>query len=274
MKKFSTCCFFFLLFVFFLLPPGQAFPATKPVKTGTDAGPPSSVLFIGNSFFYYNGSMHNCFNNIVKAADKSRKIRSTSATISGSGLSWHNVEAYFDPRGVGSYSFVGDNEVVFNDPGRKPFDLALMLDCSQCPVHPTLRPVFFEYAKKHCDAIRKNGAEPVLYMTWAYADKPEMTDGLAEAYTKAGNDNGMLVIPAGLAFAASVKERPDINLYVPDKRHPSKAGTYLGACAAYAALFKKSPEGISYTFGLDGETAAFLQKTAWDTVKNYYGWQQ
>lgn len=32
-----------------------------------------------------------------------------------------------------------------------------------------------------------------------------------------------LLIPAGLAFAASIAKRPNINLYVPDKRHPSMA---------------------------------------------------
>jgi hypothetical protein len=252
---------------------GAGLAATKPKKVNPDAAAPASVLFIGNSFFYYNNSMHNVFNRIIRSLDKNNKIRSTSVTISGSGMSWHNVDAYFNPEGVGSYSFVGDNEVVFNDPKRKLFDVAMMMDCSQCPVHPTLSPVFFEYAKKHSDSIRKHGAEPVLFMSWAYSDKPEMTEGLAEAYTKAGNDNNMLVIPAGLAFAESVKQRPGLNLYEPDKRHPSKPGTYLGACVAYAALFKKSPEGAEYAFDLDKDTAAFLQKISWETVKKYYGWK-
>jgi len=252
---------------------GAGLAATAPKKTTPDTPSPASALFIGNSFFYYNNSMHEMFNKLATTANKDHKIRSTSVTISGAGLSWHNVDAYFNPDGVGSYSFVGNNEVKFNDPKRKLFDVAVMLDCSQCPVHPTLRPVFFEYAKKHCDTIRKHGAEPVLYMTWAYADKPEMTEGLAEAYTQAGNDNNMLVIPAGLAFAASVKQRPGLNLYEPDKRHPSLAGTYLGACTAYASLFKKSPEGIAFTGGLDKDAAAFLQKVSWETVTKYYGWQ-
>ena len=58
-------------------------------------------------------------------------------------------------------------------------------------------------------------------MSWAYADKPEMTAQLAEAYTIAGNDNNALVIPAGLAFARSISKQPELNLYAPDKRHPS-----------------------------------------------------
>jgi hypothetical protein len=112
---------------------------------------------------------------------------------------------------------------------------------------------------------------PVLFMSWAYADKPDMTEGLAEAYTVAGNANDALVIPAGLAFARVRKLQPELNLYAPDKRHPSPAGTYLAACTTLAALTGRSPVGNSYIMGLDPETAQLLQKAAWDTVQEYYG---
>jgi hypothetical protein len=131
--------------------------------------------------------------------------------------------------------------------------------------------VFTAEMKKNSDIVRQHGAKPVFFMSWAYADKPEMTAELAEAYTRAGNDNDALVIPAGLAFAKSVKERPDLNLYVADKRHPSLAGTYLAANTVYAALFRKSPAGLKYTAGLDEGTAHFLQTVAWQTVQDYYG---
>jgi hypothetical protein len=107
-------------------------------------------------------------------------------------------------------------------------------------------------------------------MSWAYQDAPAMTEQLAQAYTQAGNDNGVLVIPAGLAFARSIAQKPDLNLYAPDKRHPSLAGTYLAACTTYAALFKKSPVGMKYNAGLSPEVAAHLQNMAWDTVQAYY----
>ena len=108
-------------------------------------------------------------------------------------------------------------------------------------------------------------------MTWAYADKPEMTQQLAEQYVKAGNDNGMLVIPAGLAFAKALQKRPDLVLYAADKRHPSPAGTYLGAATIYASLFRKSPEGAAVTMaGVDGETAKLLQSVAWETVQEFH----
>jgi hypothetical protein len=118
--------------------------------------------------------------------------------------------------------------------------------------------------------VRRHGAVPVLFMSWAYQDRPEMTADLAEAYTRAGNDNTMLVIPAGLAFARAVARRPDIGLYAADKRHPSRAGSYLAGMTVYATIFRKSPVGSPYTGGLDAETAAFLQSVAWDTVQSYF----
>jgi hypothetical protein len=197
------------------------------------------------------------------------KFRGTSATISGSGLNWHDVEAYFKPNGVGSYSFGPGNTVHFNKLD-KLFDVAIMMDCSQCPIHPQLKPLFHEYAKKHSDTVRKHGAKPVFFMSWAYADKPEMTAQLAEEYTVAGNENNAFVIPAGLAFARSIAKRPDLNLYAPDKRHPSLLGTYLAAATIYAALYDRSPVGNKYTANIDEATARFLQTIAWETVQDYY----
>ena len=106
------------------------------------------------------------------------------------------------------------NNVVFNKRD-KLFDVAVMMDCSQCPIHPKLKSVFTEYAKKNSDIVRAHGAKPVFFMSWAYADKPEMTAQLAEAYTVAGNANNALVIPAGLAFARAIAKQPELNLYAP-----------------------------------------------------------
>ena len=196
-------------------------------------------------------------------------MRSTDITISGSSLQWHDVESYFRPNAVGAFSFDPENNVVVNKID-KLFEVAVMMDCSQCPIHPTLKSQFTEYAKKDADIVRKHGGKPVLFMSWAYADKSEMTAALAEAYTAAGNDNDALVIPAGLAFARVVKEQPKINLYVADKRHPTLAGTYLAACTTYASLFRRSPVGLKYTAGLDEGTAKLLQEAAWATVQEYY----
>jgi hypothetical protein len=245
---------------------------TKPAVTSLGPDFPNSGIFIGNSFYYYNNGLPGHVSLMEKAADPDHKqdYRNTMVTIGGSGFDWHDVESYFRPNAIGSYSFDDNNNVVFNKPG-KLFDVAVMMDCSQCPIHPKLKPVFTEYAKKNSEIVRAHGARPVFFMSWAYADKPEMTAQLAEAYTIAGNDNNALVIPAGLAFARAISKQPELNLYVADKRHPSLAGTYLASCVVYAALTGRSPVGNSYIAGIDAPTATFLQTVAWETVQDYYG---
>jgi hypothetical protein len=255
--------------------PLAALAQTKPVVTRpivTSLGPefPKTEIFIGNSFFYYNNGMPNHLLRLEKAAEPASKdYRATLVAIGGSDLAWHDVEGYFRPNAVGSYSFDEQNNIVFNKRD-KLFDVAVMMDCSQCPIHPKLKTVFTESAKKDSDIVRANGTRPVFFMSWAYADKPEMTAQLAEAYTIAGNENNALVIPAGLAFARAIGKQPELNLYAPDKRHPSLAGTYLAACTVFAALTGRSPVGNPYLAGIDEPTARFLQTTAWEAVQDYY----
>lgn len=256
---------------FVLAAPGSVAQAqTKPVIRDAGIVDPASAIFIGNSFFYYNNSMHGHVGRFVALGLPGHRYRSSSVTISGSGFDWHDVESYFRPKGIGTYSFDAGNNVVFNDPNQKLFDVAIMMDCSQCPIHPTLKTVFAEYAKKHADTVRRHDTRPVFFMSWAYQDKPEMTQELAEAYTRAGNEHGAFVVPAGLAFARSIEKMPALNLYVADKRHPSLAGTYLAAATTYAALFKRSPVDIDYTAGLDAAVARHLRIVAWETVQSYF----
>ena len=241
---------------------------TKAAATGPEET--KAVLWVGNSFFYYNNSMHGHVTQLIRGSKIPDKTghRSVSATISGSGINWHDLESHFKPNGVGSYSFNAKNEVVFNT-FTKPFDVVLMMDCSQCPIHPQLRSVFYEHAKKNSDIARKHGARPAFFMSWAYDDAREMTEQLATEYTNAGRANNALVVPAGLAFARSLKDRPDIALTIADKRHPTLAGTYLAACTVLASLYKSNPEGNTYVAGLDAATAKFLQTVAWQTVQDY-----
>ncbi len=252
--------------------PTAALAQTKPAVTTLGPDFAKTGIFIGNSFFYYNNGLPGHLSLMEKAADPERKqdYRNTMVTIGGSGFDWHDVESYFRPSAIGNYSFDENNNVVFNKLD-KLFDVAVMMDCSQCPIHPKLKPVFTDYARKNSETVRAKGAKPVFFMSWAYADKPEMTAQLAEAYTVAGNENNALVIPAGLAFAKAISKQPELNLFVPDKRHPSLAGTYLAASVVFAALTGKSPVGNPYLAGVDAPTAKFLQEVAWETVRDYYG---
>jgi hypothetical protein len=94
-----------------------------------------------------------------KAADPANKdkYRSTSVTIGGSGLDWHDVDSYFRPNAVGRYSFDAQKDIVFNKLD-KLFDLAITTDCSQCPIHPQLKPIFSDQTARFAQTVRKHGA--------------------------------------------------------------------------------------------------------------------
>ena len=263
----SRTALFVFAFLFSLA--GAASAQLQPARPPGE--PPRAVLWVGNSFFYYNNSMHSHVLAFIRAADPQSRARAVSVTISGSGIDWHDLESYFRPDGIGKYSFVGDNELVFNDDAARRFDAVIVMDCSQCPIHPKLKSVFHEYVKKQSGIARAHGARAILFMSWAYKDRPQMTAQLAEQYTIAGNANGALVIPAGLAFAKAVARRPELELYQADKRHPSLAGTYLAAATVYAAVYGKSPVGSAYTAGIERGTAGFLQSVARETVEEYFG---
>ena len=248
-------------------------PPASPAATAASRTPPQSMLWVGNSFFYYNNSMHGHVGNLLRAsAEGNRGWRQTSATISGSGLNWHDMESHFKEGGMGSYSFVAGNKVEFNTGARKLpklWDAVLMMDCSQCPVHPQLSPLFEESVAKNAAITRRHGAEPILFMSWAYQDAPEMTATLADAYLKMAAAHQTRVVPAGPAFARSIAKRPELNLYVADKRHPSLTGTYLAACTVMASVYRINPVGNSYTAGLPADVAAHLQAIAAETVRDF-----
>src|SRR5471032_913554 len=143
------------VFLFALVLPQPALQAqTNPKRM--DAPPPESILWVGNSFFYYNNSMHGHFGQLVASAGADSRVRGTSVTISGSGLDWHDMESLLRPNGLGRYSFVGDNEIRFNPAGRQ-FDTAIMMDCSQCPIHPQLQGAFHDTVRKYADTLKRAG---------------------------------------------------------------------------------------------------------------------
>lgn len=224
---------------------------------------PEKVLFVGNSFTYYNDGLHKHYANLLRAADLHNPDRSNlrMMTYSGSGL-WEHGAAL--------------QSAVTND----RWDAVVMHDYSNGPIAQRER---FVAASDELSAIaRKQGAEPILLMTWAYANQPDMTDSLARAYTQRGKELGAIVIPVGLAFAAATDQQI-ANLYSADLRtyekgqpvyaktvkHPSLAGTYLAACTVFAALTGQNPEGLVYTGGLDVKIASALQRVAFKTVQDY-----
>ena len=261
MKKIVFILFFSLSSLVNALP--------EPIVKELNKPNPKQILMVGNSFMYYNDSMHKPLNYLIRSSKtlgKGHKIR--SITINGSSLTWHDVNSYINNRNMGSFSITSSNEYKVRK--QEPFNIAIMQDCSQCPVNEARRQKFHDIVDEHSKTLRGNNVEPVLMMTWAYKDMPSMINGLAKEYIKAGNRNKALVVPVGLAFDEINKNYPSINLYTPDKRHPSKEGTYLAACVIFSSVFKESPIGSPYLFGIERDIALNLQKVAWETSLDFY----
>ena len=228
----------------------------------------SSIMLIGNSFFYYNNSLHNHLGDLYDADPDLDTPRRRSITINGSSLSWHDVESYLSNEEIGSFKIDSDTNTY--EPYEKlDIDVVVMMDCSLCPINDERKDSFYKYVKKHSETIRSKGIEPILFMSWPYKNKPEMQQQLEKEFFKASKLNNLRMVPAGQAFLYVNKNFSNINLYTEDLRHPSKEGTYLAALMVFTTLSKKSPVGNSYSMDLDPKVARTLQQVAWDIHKKF-----
>jgi hypothetical protein len=135
---------------------------------------------------------------------------------------------------------------------------------------------FHPYAVLWVRSIKDAGATPVLYLTWAHKATPEDQATLNNAYLRVAGEEKAMVAPAGMAWARIREQHPEIELFQPDGSHPSPAGTYLAACAFYAAIFHHSPVGLTGRIKAEGgvlvnlpkDEARSLQAAAWDAVEH------
>ena len=81
-------------------------------------------------------------------------------------------------------------------------------------------------------------------------------------YMELGDLLDASVAPVGVAWSEAVRERPGIDLWDDDGRHPSEAGSYLAACVLYAAITGRDPTESNFLWGLDPGEARFLQQVA------------
>ena len=228
----------------------------------------SSIMLIGNSFFYYNNSLHNHLGDLYDADPELKTPKRRSITINGSSLSWHDVESYLSNDEIGSFKINSETNTYEPYQDRK-IDVVIMMDCSLCPINDERKSSFYKYVKKHSKTVRSKGAEPILFMSWPYKNRPEMQNKLEEEFFKVSKKNKLRVIPAGQAFLYVNQNYPSINLYAEDLRHPSKEGTYLSALMVFITLSNKSPVGNTYIMDLDPKVAGTLQKAAWTSYKDF-----
>ena len=222
----------------------------------------SRVLFVGNSYFYYNDSLHNHVKRIVEELrpDLAKKLQFKSATIGGARLHHHNLDWLLDHERIGV---------------KKSFELVIMQGHSTATLSRKTRNRFYKTVQQYASKVRAAGARPMLYMTPAYVPphkkaRDGMISDIAAGYIEAGRLSGARVIPVGLAFELSYLRKPDLPLHeLFDGTHPNTHGTYLAACVVYLSVYGGSLAGLEYDyFGeLSAADITWLQAIATETMR-------
>ena len=215
-----------------------------------------NILFIGNSYTYFF-DLPSLFADLCRA--NGHDVRVDSVTAGGRKLHECLTEFYSDLN-------VGDplGEKISELLEETEYDVLILQEQSCLPYHnPEL---FFAGAVGLSTII---GAwRTILYATWGRMDGSEdldyfgwtrlsMTKGLYDSYCHAAQLVHGEVSPVGLCFAKAVETTPEIDLYDPDKSHPSYAGSCVAALCHYKTVFGEMPADLS-ALKLDGEAVAKL----------------
>lgn len=215
-----------------------------------------NILFIGNSYTYFS-DLPTLFADLCRS--NGQDVRVDSVTCGGRKL-YENLNEFcsdLNPHDDYAKKIAELLEEV-------EYDVLFLQEQSCLPI---LNPQMFLAGAVGLSTVI--GAwRTVLYATWGRADgsdtlthygwtRESMTGGLHDAYCHAAALVHGEVSPVGLCFAAAVEKHSEIDLYDPDKSHPSYAGSCVAALCHYKTVYGEMPSDLS-AFALDGEVAAKL----------------
>jgi hypothetical protein len=217
-----------------------------------------NVLFIGNSYIYYN-DLPKIFGAISNSLGDS--VYYNSSTPGGYTLEQHSKDSS-----------------TLNLIKQGKWDFVVLQEQSQLPSLP-IRQVekqFYPFALQLDSIIHtyNKRAKTIFYMTWGRKNgdasmcnvwKPvcnyEGMDSLiAVRYSFVAHSCNAIVSPVGRVWRHLVHNNPDIDLYDNDGGHPSIKGSYLAACCFYTTVFRKNPELITFNFKLTEADSRAIKK--------------
>ncbi len=226
--------------------------------------PKLRVLFIGNSYTYYN-NLPEIFKQLAAAANK--PVETEMVVRGGATLKIHWEDGQAAKRIKQSH-----------------WDYVILQEQSLQPINDPS--TMHKYARLFDAEIKASGSKTVFFMTWARQNRPETQAALTDAYAKIAKELNALLVPVGQVWQQAFKENPQIVLHLPDQSHPNSMGSYLSACLFFAVLLARSPENLpglivgksvstdgrvneekSELVSLNKGDAAFLQRLAWQTIK-------
>lgn len=221
-------------FVLALLPSLAAAPLAGADRI-TQASPRRElqVLFIGNSYLYYNNTPR--LLEAIAAATAGPLVHTELVAHGGWTLADHwddqATRAAMERRRwdwivVNEQSMFGDTYLVDGEPR----------------VHSSS--AFEASVMRFADVARTRGARLAVVAHWPRRDAPARDrDALRYAFDSVARTSRVVLIPAADAWAEAARVSPTLSLYDADGSHPSPAGSYLLAGLLYASLTKQSPAG-------------------------------
>lgn len=231
-------------------------------ETEVEDPDPPKVLFIGSSYFAYNGFIE-MFKNMINAGGKSLDIH--TRIVSGAYLSYH----------------VGSSESIAKI-YEEDWDYVLLQGGCHYISKPLWHPEIIPYIKELNKLIKYNceTTKTIYLMPWAYEDGlawmyfhtesyMEMQQLIYNEAVKLAHEINIGLAPVGWAWKDVFQSKEYyIDMYQPDYNHPSFSGTYLMACVFYSTLFQERVDTVNYFHGIPEDKARFMQRVASDTVMN------
>lgn len=204
----------------------------------------ANILFIGNSYTYFNAG-------VDKQLERLAPSIQTSRVVQGG----YSLEKHWND----------GNALATIRAGQ--WDYVVLQEQSQLPVFDQRR--FHEFAEKFHQEVSSRRAKTILFMTWERPDSVSYgvtTANLASAFNAIGTQIKAKVAPVGLAFARSLRERPNLLLYSQDG-HPTEYGTYLSACVFYSTIFQQNPAKNPHSNeSIPSEIQEYFQKVAAESL--------
>ncbi len=256
-------CAALLIVPIFVLPkPSQgAQEQAKPwLEKESDSTNPAAkkILFIGHSKFFYN-SMPKMFAYMAK--EKTASVPLKIFSVNGGSFS---LKQHWDTN-------LARNTIR----NQGPWDYVVLLESSGLPES---NPRLYAESLLLFDAeIKKSGAKTVLVES--YVDNQRNYQLCHQTMSMLAKRYRTYLLPVGTAWNISLRNNPDINLFDPDRHHPSTKGTYLMSCVCFAYFFGRDPRTLPdnfYRVNDDGEPKPIfekgeckkLQASAWSAVSS------
>ena len=218
-----------------------------------------NILFIGNSYTYYN-DLPALFE--ILANENEKDVVSSSVTFGGAKL-----YQFVDEEN--EYSAKLDQLLKDNK-----YDICILQEQSILPI--VNYSMFLGGVKKLNIKISEMLNNFILYETWGRKTGSEtleeygwtnesMTKLLAEAYENAAKEIGADVAHVGQNFHKVYKTHAEIELYNEDKTHPSYKGSCLATLTLYKTIFGELPKTME-SFNLSEEEKRIFNEAieSWD----------